>query len=131
MAESINVHPSGLAAFAEDVRWDTTQTFQPDVARAHTSMGDTVPFGHSNAGLDVLAAKEAYAAARDASMENMRRFGEAADILSGVAEKVAAELQAADGRAEVNVDKVTGMLTAAADEAQRLRLTQGPVAPDR
>jgi hypothetical protein len=129
MAQSIKVYPGGVAAFAEDVRWDTRQNFQPDVARARTSLGDRVPFGHANAGLDVLAAKQAYAEALDASMENMQRFGQAADILSGVAEKVAAALHAADDRAEVNVDKVTGMLTAAADEAQRLRLGAGGGAP--
>jgi hypothetical protein len=122
----IRVRPGGLTAFAEDVQRGTAHAFQPDVERAQGAMGDAVPFGAANAGLDVLAAKQSYAAALDASMENMRRFAQAAGILSGVAQQAAAAFRSADSAAAVDLDQVTGMLTGAASRAQTIGTRPSP-----
>lgn len=121
MADGVRVETDGLTKFSDQVQNDTTQTLEQGYSRASVDLSSGVEFGATSASGGVHAAKERYAQSLQASTANVVAYLDAARVLAAAASKVAAALDASDGRAARRASEVRGLLAAAVEESQQRR----------
>jgi hypothetical protein len=122
---SIHVDTDGLREFADNVGFYATAVDPEDVSRSKQQFSAGVTFGVRNASGAVQVAKQRYAATLQNSLDNLMAFVEAARILASAAERAAADYQASDGRAAVDIGVV---LNEARDKSSTIQHFVGPVA---
>jgi hypothetical protein len=122
---SIHVDTDGLREFADNVGFYATAVDPEDVSRSKQQFAAGVTFGVRNASGPVQVAKQRYAATLQNSLDNLTAFVEAARILASAAERAAADYQASDGRAAVDIGVV---LNEARDKSLTVQHFVGPVA---
>lgn len=127
---SIQVDPDGLSEFASNVGFYATEIDPAAVSRSRQQFAQGVTFGVKNASGTVHVAKENYARALAASLQNLTEFVEAAKILADAAEKAAADFRAVDGRSAEALNAVNGKLLEASQNADVARNMFGPYAPE-
>ena len=121
MGDGVRVETDGLNKFSNQVQNDTTATLESGYSRASVDLSSGVEFGAANASGGVHAAKERYAKSLQASTENVVAYMDAARVLAAAASKVAAALDATDGRAAQRASEVRGILADAVRESQQSR----------
>lgn len=121
VADGVRVETDGLTKFSDQVQNDTTQTLEQGYSRASVDLSSGVEFGATNTSGGVHAAKTRYADSLKASTENVVAYLDAARVLAAAAGKVAAALDASDGRAVRQASEVRGLLDQAVQESQQRR----------
>ena len=121
MADGVRVETDGLNKFSSQVQNDTAETLESGYSRASVDLSSGVEFGASSASGGVHAAKERYAQSLTASTNNVVAYMEAARVLAAAAGKVAAALDATDGRAAQRASEVRGLMAEAVADSQRRR----------
>ena len=126
---SIHVDLDGLSEFASNVGFYATEVDPADVSRSRQQFAQGVTFGVKNASGTVHVAKENYARALAASLQNLTEFVAAAKVLADAAEKAAADFKASDGRSAETMAEVNRRLYEAAQASSIRRHTFGPFVP--
>ncbi|WP_433370317.1 hypothetical protein ACQPZX_45305 [Actinoplanes sp. CA-142083] len=121
MADGVRVETDGLTKFSNQVQNDTTETLGSGYSRASVDLSSGVEFGANSASGGVHAAKERYTQSLKASTDNVVAYMEAAQVLAAAAGKVAAALDATDGRAARRASDVRGLMAEAVLESQQRR----------
>jgi hypothetical protein len=111
---SIHVDTDGLTEFADNVRFYATEVDPADVSRSRQQFAAGVPFGVRNASGAVHVAKQNYAKALAASLQNLSEFVEAARILAEAAGKAAADFKAVDNRSAATIAALNERLSESA-----------------
>jgi hypothetical protein len=117
----VRVETDGLNKFSSQVQNDTSQTLESGYSRASVDLSSGVEFGANSASGGVHAAKERYVQSLQASTANVVAYMEAARVLADAAGKVAAAMDATDGRAARRASEVRGLLAEAVTESQQRR----------
>jgi hypothetical protein len=121
VADGVRVETDGLNRFSNQVQNDTAQTLELGYSRASVDLSAGVQFGANNASGGVHAAKERYTRSLQASTDNVVAYLDAARVLAAAAGKVAAALDATDGRAGNRASQVRDLMAEAVRESQQRR----------
>jgi hypothetical protein len=121
VAEGVRVETDGLNKFSNQVQNDTASTLESGYSRASVDLSSGVEFGATSASGGVHAAKERYVQSLQASTTNVVAYMDAAQVLAAAAGKVAAALDATDGRAAERATQVRNLMAEAVLESQQRR----------